>query len=121
VIWSSVILADVIDAVSPSTVIVLLDAVALKPVPVIVAAAPSVQLTVIASRVGAAARLTVTSAVALAEPEVAVIVSVPLLTAVTSPADETVAMVVSDDAHVTVAPDMAVPPASSVALIGAPL
>jgi hypothetical protein len=54
----------------------------------------------------------VTTAVPLAEPEVAVIVSVPLATAVTSPADETVAIVVSDDAHVTVAPEIAVPPAS---------
>ena len=54
----------------------------------------------------------VATAVPLAEPEVAVIVSVPLATAVTSPADETVAIVVSDDAHVTVAPEIAVPPAS---------
>jgi hypothetical protein len=53
VICSSIVLADVIDAVSPSTVTVLLDAVALKPEPVIVAAAPSVQVAVIASRVGA--------------------------------------------------------------------
>jgi hypothetical protein len=56
--------------------------------------------------------LTVISAVALADPEVAVIVSVPLVTAVTSPADDTVATVVSDEDHVTVAPEMAVPPAS---------
>ena len=48
----------------------------------------------------------------VAEPEVAVIVAVPLATAVTSPADETVAIVVSDDAHVTVAPDIVAPPAS---------
>ena len=54
----------------------------------------------------------VTTAVPLAEPEVAVIVSVPLATAVTSPADETVAINVSDDAQVTVAPEIAVPPAS---------
>ena len=38
--------------------------------------------------------------------------SVPLATAVTSPEEETVAIVVSDEAHVTVAPDIAVPPAS---------
>ena len=38
----------------------------------------------------------------VAEPEVAVIVAVPFALAVTSPADETVAIVVSDDAHVTV-------------------
>jgi hypothetical protein len=41
-----------------------------------------------------------------------VIVAVPSATAVTSPADETVATVVSEDDQVTVAPDMAVPPAS---------
>ncbi len=38
--------------------------------------------------------------------------AVPSATAVTSPADETVATVVSEDDQVTVAPDMAVPPAS---------
>ena len=53
-----------------------------------------------------------TTAVPLAEPDVAVIVSVPFATAVTSPADDTVAIVVSEDAHVTVAPEMVVPPAS---------
>ena len=40
----------------------------------------------------------------LAAPDVAVIVAVPFATAVTKPDDETVAIVVSDDAHVTVAP-----------------
>ena len=49
----------------------------------------------------------------LADPDVAVIVAVPLATAVTSPADDTVAIVVSDVAHVTAAPGIAVPPASS--------
>ena len=54
-----------------------------------------------------------TAAAALAEPEVAVIVAVPSATAVTRPVvDETVAMVVSDVAHVTPAPEIAVPPAS---------
>ena len=48
----------------------------------------------------------------VAEPEVAVIVAVPFALAVTSPADETVAIVVSDDAQVTVAPDIVAPPAS---------
>ena len=48
----------------------------------------------------------------LADPDVAVIVAVPLATAVTSPADDTVAIVVSDVAHVTAAPEIAVPPAS---------
>ena len=41
-----------------------------------------------------------------------VIVAVPSATEVTSPADETVATVVSEDDHVTVAPGIAVPPAS---------
>jgi hypothetical protein len=44
----------------------------------------------------------VTDAVALTEPEVAVIVAVPFPFEVTSPADETVATVVSEDAQVTV-------------------
>ena len=48
--------------------------------------------------------LTVTEAVALTEPEVAVITAVPSATEVTNPAVETVAMVVSDEAHETVAP-----------------
>ena len=49
---------------------------------------------------------------ALAPPDVAVIVAVPFATAVTKPADETVAIVVSDDAHVTVAPATIVPSVS---------
>ena len=53
-----------------------------------------------------------TVTVPLTDPDVAVIVAVPLATAVTSPADDTVAMLVSDDPHVTVAPDMAFPPES---------
>ena len=53
-----------------------------------------------------------TAEVALADPDVAVIVAVPSATAVTSPADDTVAIVVSDVAHVTAAPGIAVPPAS---------
>ena len=48
----------------------------------------------------------------LADPEVAVIVAVPVATAVTRPADETVATAVFVDDHVTVAPDITVPPAS---------
>ena len=40
----------------------------------------------------------------LAAPDVAVIVAVPFAIAVTRPADDTVAFVVSEDAHVTVAP-----------------
>ena len=52
------------------------------------------------------------AAVPLAEPDVAVIVAVPFVTAVTSPADETVATDVLDDDHVTSAPEIAVPAAS---------
>ena len=48
----------------------------------------------------------------MAEPEVAVTVAVPSATAVTSPADETVATDAADVVHVTVAPDITVPPAS---------
>jgi hypothetical protein len=49
----------------------------------------------------------------VAEPEVPVIVAVPSTTAVTSPVvGETFAIVVSDDNHVTVAPEIAVPAAS---------
>jgi hypothetical protein len=50
--------------------------------------------------------------VALTDPEVAVIVAVPLATAVMSPADDTVAALVFDELQVNVAPDMAVPPLS---------
>ena len=49
-----------------------------------------------------ATRVTVVVAVALTDPEVAVIVAVPLPIAVTKPPDETVAMSVSDELHVTV-------------------
>ncbi len=50
--------------------------------------------------------MTVAVAVLLADPDVAVIVAVPLPFEVTSPADETVATVVLEVAHVTVAPVM---------------
>ena len=40
------------------------------------------------------------------------IVAVPLVTAVTRPADETVATAASEDDHVTVAPDITEPDAS---------
>ena len=53
-----------------------------------------------------------TAAVALIEPETAMTVPVPLPTEVTRPADETVAMPVAVETHVTGAPGMAVPPAS---------
>ena len=54
----------------------------------------------------------VTEADPLAEPEVAVMVVDPSATAVTSPADETVAIDVFEDVHVTVAPEITVPPVS---------
>ena len=48
----------------------------------------------------------------LAEPLVAVIVAVPSATEVTNPVDDTVATEASDVAHVTVAPEIVVPPVS---------
>ena len=51
-------------------------------------------------------------AVALTDPDVAVMVAAPLPTAVTRPADETVATEVSDVAHVTVGFEIVSPPAS---------
>jgi len=54
--------------------------------------------------------VTVTDAVPLAEPEVAVIVAVPLATAATSPADETLATDELEDSHVTDAPLIVAPP-----------
>ena len=56
--------------------------------------------------------LTVAVAVPLTDPDVAVMVAVPLPTAVTRPAEETVAIDASDAAQVTVAPEITVPPAS---------
>ena len=55
---------------------------------------------------------TVAVAVALTEPEVAVIVAVPSATAVTRPDDDTVATDEFDVVHVTGAPDIVFPPAS---------
>ena len=51
-------------------------------------------------------------AVALTDPDVAVMVAVPLPAAVTNPAAETVATEASDVAHVTVGFEITVPPAS---------
>ena len=51
-------------------------------------------------------------AVPLADPDVAVMVAVPSATAVTRPADETVATEASDVAHVTVGFEITVPAAS---------
>jgi hypothetical protein len=55
---------------------------------------------------------TVVVAVAVAEPDVAVIVAVPSSTEVTRPADDTVATDELDVAHVTLAPEITVPTAS---------
>ena len=52
-----------------------------------------------------------TVAVALADPDVAVMVAVPSATAVTSPADEMVPTEASDVAHVTVGFEITLPPA----------
>jgi hypothetical protein len=54
----------------------------------------------------------VTVAVPLADPDVAVMVAVPSATAVTRPADETVATDELDVTQVTVAPEMMFPAAS---------
>ena len=53
-----------------------------------------------------------TVAVPLADPDVAVMVAVPSATAVTRPADETVATEVSDVAHAMLGFVITVPPAS---------
>ena len=60
---------------------------------------------------------TVTAAVPLAEPDVAVTVAAPSATAVTSPADDTVAAAVFDDDQVTTTPDITVPTASFTAAV----
>jgi hypothetical protein len=56
--------------------------------------------------------LTVMALVAVADPDVAVMVAVPSATEVTSPADDTVAALEFEVVQVTVAPDMAFPLAS---------
>ena len=53
-----------------------------------------------------------TVAVALTDPDVAVMVAVPSATAVTRPADETVATEALDVAQVTSASEITVPPVS---------
>jgi hypothetical protein len=52
---------------------------------------------------------TSTDAAPLAEPEVAVIVAIPLSTAATSPVDETLATDELEDSHVTDAPLIVAP------------
>ena len=56
--------------------------------------------------------MTVTVAVALTDPDVAVMVAVPLPTAVTSPSAETVTTEVSDVAHAMLGFEMMFPAAS---------
>ena len=73
-----------------------------------------------ASELGATSRVaptceTVTAAVALAAPDVAVIVAVPLLIAVTKPDDEMVATDASEEDHVTGAFATTTPPMVTVA------
>ena len=84
------------------------------PVATRVAVSPiDVKLRLVGERVSDIATwLTVAVAVPLTDPDAAVIVAVPLPTAVTRPAVETVAIDASDVAHVTVAPEITVPPAS---------
>ncbi len=65
------------------------------------------------------ATATETDAVALSDPLIAVMVAVPAATAVTSPADDTVATAASDVSQVTVAPLIAVPPASFTVAVNA--
>ena len=55
---------------------------------------------------------TIIEADPLAEPDVAMIETDPVATAVTNPADEAVATAVLVEDHVTVAPEIVVPPAS---------
>ena len=64
---------------------------------------------------GAWSSVAVTEAVALTEPEAAVIVAVPAATDVTKPADETVATDPADVDHVILAP-LSVAPAASFAV-----
>ena len=84
------------------------------PVATRVAVSPiDVKLRLVGERVSDIATwLTVAVAVPLTDPDAAVIVAVPSVTAVTRPAVETVAIDASDVAHVTVAPEITVPPAS---------
>ena len=84
------------------------------PVATRVAVSPiDVKLRLVGERVSDIATwLTVAVAVPLTDPDVAVMVAVPLPTAVTSPAEETVTIDASDVAHVTVASEITVPPAS---------
>ena len=64
------------------------------------------------SEMEAAATPTEIVAVAVADPDVAVMVADPSATAVTSPADDTVAALEFEVVQVTVAPDMVLPPLS---------
>ena len=74
----------------------------------IVEAALSATITAIMVSAGAGIA-TVTAAVPLAEPDVAVIVAVPSATEVTDPDEETVATEAADDDHDTLAPLIVAP------------
>ena len=84
------------------------------PVATRVAVSPiDVKLRLVGERVSDIATwLTVAVAVPLTDPDVAVMVAIPLPTAVTRPAEETVTIDASDAAQVTTAPEITVPPAS---------
>ena len=64
----------------------------------------------------AGVEVTMMETVVLIDPDVAVIVAVPTATLVTSPADDTVATLVSDEVHVTVTPVIPTPSASLTAV-----
>ena len=70
------------------------------------ALSPTITAMIVSAGAGIA---TVTAAVPLAEPDVAVIVAVPSATEVTEPDDETVATDEADVAHDTLAPLIVAP------------
>ena len=75
--------------------------------------ASEAKLTVVGDSVtDVATWVTVTEVVAVNEPNVAVTVAVPSATAVTRPAEDTVATDAVDVVHATVTPDITVPPES---------
>jgi hypothetical protein len=70
------------------------------------ALSPTITAMIVSAGAGIA---TVTEAVPLAEPDVAVIVAVPSTTEVTEPVEETVATDEADDDHETLAPLIVAP------------
>ena len=114
VICKSVSVAAVTDASSPSTVTVFSEIVPENPEPVMVPVAPSVQVTPMGSMTIPPSS-TVITVLELVEPLVAVMVSIPSLIAVTSPASVTRTTAVSDDAHVIEGFEISDPPESLIA------